>query len=461
MKKKYIITLVIIGCMFIISLIISTSYGLWISTRKEEKLQSETLNCFKIYFSNGDTIEKTNIKPLVDEDGKETSPMTITVTNICANTKELQLRLNITKKNTINTDGLTIMASGNIEQDVINYNNLTSTKTTDKEIKTSKLIGLVKVNPNETVRTNIKLWFNEKKMPNIKPEEYFNAKFELIDTESSIKPTFSETILSYDRPADDKKNPNFAIVATLDEGLNKTEDNDGEVFYYRGNVQNNYVSFADNLWRIVRINGDKTVRLVLDETIGIAAYSKNNTAIDYTGLKYIYNNEPINNDISNYLQEWYNNNITSKGLDKFVATSSLCNDSSTTIQNYHTYFGSYQRLTAAKTPSLICPSTNNDFGGNYKEKIGLLSADEVALAGGVNGVPNYNYYLYTGYNYFTMSPAEYYNYRAYIYYVTADGQLLETPTNQSYSVRPVMNIESTVSVSGQGTKENPYTIDTK
>ena len=250
MKKKYIITLVVIGCMFTLSLIVSTSYGLWISTRKEQKLQSETLNCFKIYFSNGDTIAKSGIKPLVNEDGKETSPMTITVTNICSNTKELQLRLNITNQNTINTDGLTITASGNIEQNVISYNSLTSTKTTDPDIKMSKLIGLVKVNPNETVRTNIKLWFNEKKTPNIKPEEYFNAKFELIDTESSIKPTFSETILSYDRPDDNKAAPNLAAVATLDEGLNKTTDNDGEVYYYRGNVQNNYVLFADNLWSL-------------------------------------------------------------------------------------------------------------------------------------------------------------------------------------------------------------------
>lgn len=461
MKKKYIITLVVIGCMFTLSLIVSTSYGLWISTRKEQKLQSETLNCFKIYFSNGDTIAKSGIKPLVNEDGKETSPMTITVTNICSNTKELQLRLNITNQNTINTDGLTITASGNIEQNVISYNSLTSTKTTDPDIKMSKLIGLVKVNPNETVRTNIKLWFNEKKTPNIKPEEYFNAKFELIDTESSIKPTFSETILSYDRPDDNKAAPNLAAVATLDEGLNKTTDNDGEVYYYRGNVQNNYVLFADNLWRIVRINGDKTVRLVLDNSIGPTIYSKNSTAIDYTGLKYIYNNEPINNDISNYLQEWYINNIVAKGFDNFVASSSLCNDSSTTVQNYHTYFGSYQRLTATKAPSLICPETNNDFGGTYKEKIGLLSADEVAFAGGVNGIANYNYYLYTGYDYFTMSPAEYYNYRAYVYYVAADGQLLETTTTQTLNVRPVINIESTTSVSGQGSKEKPYIIDTK
>ena len=60
-----------------------------------------------------------------------------------------------------------------------------------------------------------------------------------------------------------------------------------------------------------------------------------------------------------------------------------------------------------------------------------------------------------------MSPAEYYNYRAYVYYVAADGQLLETTTTQTLNVRPVINIESTTSVSGQGSKENPYIIDTK
>ena len=40
----------------------------------------------------------------------------------------------------------------------------------------------------------------------------------------------------------------------------------GTSYYYRGNVTNNYVKFADKYWRIVRINGDGTVRVIYDGT---------------------------------------------------------------------------------------------------------------------------------------------------------------------------------------------------
>ena len=47
--------------------------------------------------------------------------------------------------------------------------------------------------------------------------------------------------------------------------LNNAPDDYGISYYFRGNVLDNYVSFADKTWRIVRINGDGSVRLVLDD----------------------------------------------------------------------------------------------------------------------------------------------------------------------------------------------------
>ena len=48
--------------------------------------------------------------------------------------------------------------------------------------------------------------------------------------------------------------------------LCKAKDAYGDSYYYRGNVTNNYVKFADKYWRIVRINGDGTVRVIYDGT---------------------------------------------------------------------------------------------------------------------------------------------------------------------------------------------------
>lgn len=44
-------------------------------------------------------------------------------------------------------------------------------------------------------------------------------------------------------------------------------DNLGPVYFFRGNVTNNYVFFSGYYWRILRINGDGTVRMVLDDPV--------------------------------------------------------------------------------------------------------------------------------------------------------------------------------------------------
>ncbi len=41
-----------------------------------------------------------------------------------------------------------------------------------------------------------------------------------------------------------------------------SEDDEGESYYYRGAVKNNYVSFAGFTWRIIRRNGDGSIRMI-------------------------------------------------------------------------------------------------------------------------------------------------------------------------------------------------------
>ena len=73
-------------------------------------------------------------------------------------------------------------------------------------------------------------------------------------------------------------------------GLYKALDDDGDSYYFRGDIKNNYVSFANILWRIVRINGDKTIRLVKDESI---SESKFNEVYDNKYFGYTYDNDHI------------------------------------------------------------------------------------------------------------------------------------------------------------------------
>ena len=459
MKKKYKKALLIITILFLFTLGISTGYGFWKSIKDGTSNEKPTtLDCFKIYYSNdNDMISLTNIKPILNEDGRETTPFTITITNTCKDEKEIQLRLNILDDNSVDLAGLTMQVSGNLESDIITYDTLRNAKATSQLYKISKSLGNVKVKSNETIRTNIRLWFDEKKINTLDPASTFRAQFEIVDMGTAAKPNFAESILLNNEVLDGST-LNYGEVG-INPGLYKINVNNNDYYFYRGAVNNNYVLFADKVWRIISINTDQSVKLILNDSAGISQYSSYKNAIDYTGTKYVYNNNLVDNQNNKYLLEWYKTTIEDKGLDKKVEEVDYCNDTYNTIENYHRYFAAYNRLITSKSPSVICGKTEEDFGGVIKQKVGLITADEVAMAGGLDNNNNTSYYLYQPYDYFTMTPAEYYGYNAYVFYVNGAGNLLRTIPTDRMHIRPVISINSSQTVNGLGTIESPYVLE--
>lgn len=180
---------------------------------------------------------------------------------------------------------------------------------------------------------------------------------------------------------------------------------------------------------------------------------------EYIGFNYTLNGVAENNKVLNYLQQWYENNINAKGLDKYVVVSTFCNDTSNYINNYHTYYNGYARLITGKAPDLVCPETNASYGGTYKQKIGLITADEVALAGGLYNANNLSYFLYSGESFYTLTGLEYFNNSANMFIVNNNGMLSSSKVDQVYGIRPVISINADVTVNGAGTLSNPYTIN--
>ena len=400
MKKRYKKALLIIFILFLGLLGVSTGYGVWTSIRNDEgNVSSTTLNCFKIYYSNEtDEINMVNIVPMLNEEGIETSPYTVTITNICNEEKELQLRLNLMETTNVNIDSLTIKVSGNIENEVGLFKNLKNVKTTMTGVKNSKLLGVVKIPSGSTVRSNVKLWFDEKKVNDIGQDTVLNTRFELVDAAAAGKNNFAETII-----LDHQLNEAQVDYASMaGDGLFKIANDTGEYYYFRGVVEDNYVNFAGHVWRIVGIDNNQAVKLVYNGNVGNRSFSKYRNAIDYTGIKYVYNGVSIDNQINKFLISWYEENIFDKGYDKNVAEANYCNDSSSTLEGYHRYFGAYTRIISNKAPSVMCPETSEDFGGLVKQKIALFTIDEVALAGLVDGANNTTNYLYQANDYYII-----------------------------------------------------------
>ena len=372
--------------------------------------------------------------------------------------------------------------------------------------------------------------------------------------------------------------PDFSKTATTDEGLFMTEDVEGESYYYRGAVKNNYVSFAGFTWKIIRRNGDGSIRMIYSGkstsdtgtavTIGNSQFNSKYWDPTYVGYKYNekfslhenngttgynwftntqkynfgtgytfdestkkftltgtikqltwkdnrdeivagklysclntscnvvfkvtgYQNDttmtvqPIsyssdsyadavtnttNSTMKNTLDTWCKNNLTSYA--SYLADETFCSDRSISsgtgyLTTPTTFYGTYNRNANKRTPSLKCVQDNDRFKvSNEIVKLDypilLITADEVALAGGVYNIPNSNYYLYNGQYFWTLSPSHFgsdYS-RAYVWNVTPSGGLLNwSYVATSFGASPVINLKADTQITkGDGTALNPYVV---
>ena len=287
----------------------------------------------------------------------------------------------------------------------------------------------------------------------------------------------------------------FSKTATTDEGLHATPDYssvsatslDGWSYYYRGAVTDNWISFAGYLWRIVRINGDGSVRLIYSGTtsnhtgtstqIGTSAYNSADNDTRYVGYTYDNNGTETDSTIKTSIDNWYATNIK-PSYEGYLSNEIFCNDRTYTTSGNNTYYGTRTRLDTNKVPSLLCTNQTdrytlktsgqssisgiNGAGNNLLDyPVGLLTADEASLAGGVYNTTNQNYYLNTGRIYWLGSPARYYTSgRAFVFRVSSDGYLsFADYVSTAYDVRPVLNLKSDVLYSsGKGSETDPYVI---
>ena len=326
------------------------------------------------------------------------------------------------------------------------------------------------------------------------------------------------------------KNTTEALLAS-------TEDDYGTSYYFRGAVKNNYVEFANKCWRIVRIVGDGSVKLVLhnDNTSNAAnpcssANNSTNAAFArysgttyrsafnssyndnaYVGFKYgivpgCENHPEItdeytckknnytwkgsasyaeahantnNSTILNNLETWYNNNLTA--YESVIADTVWCNDkTNVTDTSYNpwgysnvtglgygtnvTYYGATQRLVGTSGsaggtgPSLKC----NGELSKINSKVGLITADELALAGYAAGTGNTTTYLQenaTDTYWWSLSPYYFNGDYADVWGVGGSyGNFVYSYVNFTFGVRPSISLKSTTNVTGEGTSSTPYII---
>ena len=220
-------------------------------------------------------------------------------------------------------------------------------------------------------------------------------------------------------------------------------------YYFRGKVDNNYVKFANMDWRIVRINEDGTIRIILDDSIDTNTYKFNTSTKDIINAYYSSTNQ--DNSAMKILNDWYDANLIDYN-SQIAKAMYYCEAAKVGASG--TNYGATITLYNQYTPTFTCEDDINETNIPHSVlnlKIGLLSYDELVYAGAYPGKSNTTFYLYKNFNWWTMSPAgKRHDNLAYVW--SCDDNNTNPDWNsvdKSYRYRPVINLKADTTATKQ------------
>ena len=233
----------------------------------------------------------------------------------------------------------------------------------------------------------------------------------------------------------------------------------------------------DMYWRIIRVDKDNKIKMIyagskapsestkvattgVNTNMGFTAYNNDYDQAEYVGFQYTVGSQrgtTTNSTIKTYLDNWYtkyfNENVSTS---RFIKTT-FCNDRNTSITWSSTgsifEYASYTRLSAdTPTPTFECNTadvvTNN---------LGLITADEIVLAGGKYAT---DFYLNNNMSYWAGSPSEFDGASSNVSVLSSVyGLLVDRANYRFYAARGVVSLSSESKLLGSGTYNDVYTVN--
>ena len=456
----------------------------WSTSSNEQTNVVVTVGGITIDYEDGENITNNNLIPTSTKEKGISKNITVSSTG--------QVYLNLNMAIVTLDDGL---KDTSFKYEIYNGSNLvTGGNFANSNVGDNiALLSGVEVTSTPTTYT-LYIWIDGN-MSN--PNTMYNQNFEFrlnADATDEKPPITGEQLVEQLALSANEGTPNFSQTAITDEGIYSAQDNYGTSYYFRGAVTNNYVEFAGYYWRIIRINGNGSIRMIYDGTsahsngesssdrqIGTSVFNSSFDDNAYVGYMYgqtrassysATHANTNNSTIKTTVDNWYKTNIQDAGYSDKVADVIYCNDRQidTTYQtalgygtNQTAYMARY-RLYTNKSPVLTCTNKNDRFtvndttlgNGALTYPVGLITADEVAMGGGVYGSSNRSYYLYTGNYYWPMSPFYFDGSFAVEFRVSSIGNIYHSGVDYPYGVRPVLSLKSDISVTGSGTQSDPW-----
>ena len=252
-------------------------------------------------------------------------------------------------------------------------------------------------------------------------------------------------------------------------GSNLTTDYIG--YYYADSTPTSVPSSVSTLHKIMGVTTDDFK--YVDIKYGYVYYGTSSKEVAQTNTN--------DSTIKTYIDNWYKTNIVGTTNEQYLADNIFCNDRSmagnnsgtgagTSVTYYRWYNGPWESENYSKYNKkmmLTCSQKNDAFtvsdttngNGALTYPVGLLSTDEIALAGGWNAA-NSGYYLYSGQVWWASSPNYFYGDYANVRRVNSNGDANNggNYVGSDDGVRPVFNLKAEVLLQGSGTAEDPYRI---
>jgi len=264
-------------------------------------------------------------------------------------------------------------------------------------------------------------------------------------------------------------------VVTSGDGLYVDNYVEGR-YVYKGANPNNYITFNNELWRILSIENDGTIKIIKASNIGDRVFdsigyrddTSNGTGGTYCALSsYGCNAWATNNNFSNGSQS--GTVLKDASLNTYLNNdyyNTLNSESQNLIQT-HTWAVGAVISDNTDLAAQIASENGTAWSGN----IGLISISEYLRAntntqqcGSLNlNNTNYstckttNYTVLTSGDLWAISPHA--TYSNYVFNVRSNGRVnLSITNNPSHGVVPVLYLTSNITLEGEGTEVNPYTI---
>ena len=232
-------------------------------------------------------------------------------------------------------------------------------------------------------------------------------------------------------------------------------------------------------WRIIRVDKDNKIKMIYagskapsentkvaitgaNTNMGMTAYNNDYNHAEYVGFQYTTGSQrgtTTNSTIKTYLDNWYtkyfNENI---GASRFSQTT-FCNDRNTsstwasTGSNFE--YAPYTRLSSSTpTPTFEC--NNADMVTN---NFGLITADEIVLAGGKVGKFNSALYLNNNMPFWSGSPGNVFSRENVFGLNPINGLDVDVVYYRGIGARGVVSLSSESKLLGSGTYNDVYTVN--